>query len=66
MSILVGADTAVMVQNITGEEGRFHTRQMLEYGTRVVAGTAPGHGGQHAQTHGRFNLCSRAHSIAVS
>ncbi len=49
MSILVGADTAVMVQNITGEEGRFHTRQMLEYGTRVVAGTAPGHGGQHVE-----------------
>jgi succinyl-CoA synthetase alpha subunit len=46
VSILVDTDTAVLVQNITGEEGRFHTRQMLEYGTRVVAGTAPGHGGQ--------------------
>jgi succinyl-CoA synthetase alpha subunit len=49
VSILVDTDTAVMVQNITGEEGRFHTRQMLDYGTKVVAGTAPGHGGQSVE-----------------
>ncbi len=46
MSILVTGDTRVFVQNITGEEGRFHTKQMLAYGTQVVAGTAPGHGGE--------------------
>jgi succinyl-CoA synthetase alpha subunit len=46
MSILVDTDTRVLVQNITGDEGRFHTQQMLAYGTKVVAGTAPGHGGE--------------------
>ncbi len=49
MSILVDAGTRVVVQNITGDEGRFHTLQMLGYGTRVVAGTAPGHGGQQVE-----------------
>jgi succinyl-CoA synthetase alpha subunit len=49
MSILVGTETRVMVQNITGDEGRFHTAQMLGYGTEVVAGTAPGHGGQQVE-----------------
>lgn len=46
MSILVNAETRVLVQNIRGREGRFHTRRMLEYGTRIVAGTAAGHGGE--------------------
>lgn len=46
MSILVGAHSRVLVQGITGQEGLFHTRQMLEYGTRVVAGCTPGKGGQ--------------------
>jgi succinyl-CoA synthetase alpha subunit len=49
VSILVTADTRVLVQNITGEEGRFHTHQMLEYGTNIVAGTAPGHVGQNVE-----------------
>jgi len=49
VSILVDAGTRVLVQNITGDEGRFHTRQMLAYGTKVVAGTAPGHGGQEVE-----------------
>jgi succinyl-CoA synthetase alpha subunit len=49
MSILVDSNTRVLVQNITGEEGRFHTIQMLGYGTNVVAGTAPGHGGQQVE-----------------
>ena len=49
MSILVDASTRVLVQNITGDEGRFHTAQMLGYGTKVVAGTAPGHGGQQVE-----------------
>jgi succinyl-CoA synthetase alpha subunit len=45
MSILVNRKTKVAVQGITGGEGTFHTRQMLEYGTNVVAGVTPGKGG---------------------
>ncbi|MFB6132948.1 MAG: succinate--CoA ligase subunit alpha [Halanaeroarchaeum sp.] len=46
MSILVDEDTRVVVQGITGEEGRFHTEKMLDYGTEVVGGAVPGKGGQ--------------------
>lgn len=46
MSVLVDKNTRVLVQGITGGEGSFHTRQMIEYGTRVVAGVVPGKGGQ--------------------
>ena len=46
MSILVDDDTRVVVQGITGGEGKFHTGQMMEYGTNVVAGAVPGRGGQ--------------------
>lgn len=46
MSILVDSATRVVVQGITGGEGSFHTRNMVEYGTRVVAGVTPGKGGQ--------------------
>ncbi len=46
MSILVDADSRVLVQGITGSEGSFHTRQCVEYGTNVVAGVTPGKGGQ--------------------
>ena len=46
MSILIGANTRVLVQGITGNQGTFHTRQMLDYGTNVVAGVVPGRGGQ--------------------
>lgn len=45
MAILVGKDTRLLVQGITGREGSFHTQQMLEYGTPVVAGVTPGRGG---------------------
>jgi succinyl-CoA synthetase alpha subunit len=45
MSILVGKDSRVLVQGITGREGGFHTQQMLEYGTQIVAGVTPGRGG---------------------
>lgn len=45
MSILVGKDSRVVVQGITGSEGTFHTTQMMEYGTNVVAGVTPGKGG---------------------
>ncbi len=46
MSILLDKRTRVVVQGITGSEGSFHTLQMLEYGTKVVAGVTPGKGGQ--------------------
>lgn len=45
MSILINKDTRVVVQGITGREGAFHTEKMVEYGTKVVAGTSPGKGG---------------------
>ncbi len=45
MAILIDGNTTVVVQGITGREGGFHTRQMLEYGTHVVAGVTPGRGG---------------------
>ncbi len=46
MSILVGKNTRLLVQGITGREGSFHSRQMKEYGTNVVAGVTPGKGGE--------------------
>ncbi len=46
MSILVDGETRVIVQGITGSEGRFHTAEMLEYGTNVVGGAVPGRGGE--------------------
>ncbi len=45
MSVLVNKDTRLLVQGITGAEGTFHTSQILEYGTNVVAGVTPGKGG---------------------
>lgn len=45
MSILVDNKTKLVVQGITGDEGSFHTQQMIEYGTKVVAGVTPGKGG---------------------
>ena len=46
MSILVSKYSKIVVQGITGSEGEFHARQMLEYGTNIVAGVTPGKGGQ--------------------
>ncbi len=48
MSILVSKDTRLVVQGITGREGAFHTQQMIDYGTKVVAGVTPGKGGEWA------------------
>jgi succinyl-CoA synthetase alpha subunit len=46
MSVLVGKGTRLLVQGVTGSAGAFHTRQMIEYGTQVVAGVTPGRGGE--------------------
>lgn len=46
MSIFIDNDTRLLVQGITGRDGSFHARQMLEYGARVVGGVTPGKGGQ--------------------
>lgn len=46
MAILVDRNTRLLVQGITGREGEFHSRQMIEYGTQIVAGVTPGKGGQ--------------------
>ncbi len=60
MSILVDENTRVVVQGITGNEGMFHTRQMVEYGTKVVAGMTPGKGGQKIDGIPVFNTLSDA------
>lgn len=52
MSIFIDASTRLVVQGITGRDGSFHTNQMAEYGTRVVAGVTPGKGGQTFTTEG--------------
>tara|TARA_B100002003_G_scaffold184978_1_gene173373 strand:+ start:3192 stop:4070 length:879 start_codon:yes stop_codon:yes gene_type:complete len=61
VSILVDADSRVLVQGITGTEGSFHTRQCIDYGTKVVAGVTPGKGGQtFADTVPVFNTVAEA------
>ncbi|MEW6685407.1 MAG: succinate--CoA ligase subunit alpha [Candidatus Edwardsbacteria bacterium] len=49
MSILIDKKTKVVVQGITGRDGSFHTRQMLAYGTKIVAGVTPGKGGEKTE-----------------
>ncbi len=49
MSVIVNKDTKVVVQGMTGNEGRFHTASMLSYGTKIVAGVTPGKGGQEVE-----------------
>lgn len=60
MSILIDENTRLIVQGITGREGRFHTEQMLQYGTRVVAGVTPGKGGQEVLGVPVFNTVKEA------
>jgi succinyl-CoA synthetase alpha subunit len=60
LSILVDKNTRVIVQGITGKEGSFHTRQMIEYGTRVVAGVTPGKGGTEHEDVPIFDTVSDA------
>jgi len=60
MSIIVGEDSKVIVQGITGNEGRFHTALMLGYGTKIVAGVTPGKGGKQVQDVPVYNTVSEA------
>lgn len=60
MSILVDKSTRLLVQGITGRDGSFHTKQMLDYGTKVVAGVTPGKGGTKFDRIPVFNSLSRA------
>jgi succinyl-CoA synthetase alpha subunit len=60
VSIFVNKDTKVVVQGITGNEGSFHTRQCLSYGTRIVAGVTPGKGGQKMDDIPVFNTVADA------
>jgi len=60
MSILVDENTRVVVQGITGREGTFHTKQMLDYGTVVAAGVTPGKGGQRHEGVPVFNTVKQA------
>lgn len=60
MSILVGKDSRLLVQGITGREGGFHTQQMVDYGTRVVAGVTPGKSGQIIEGVPVFNTVAEA------
>lgn len=46
MAILVDKNSKVIVQGITGGAGKFHTERMLAYGTKIIAGTSPGKGGE--------------------
>jgi len=60
LSILVNKQTRVVVQGITGKEGTFHTKQMIEYGTKIVAGVTPGKGGTLHEGVPVFNTVAEA------
>lgn len=60
MSVLVDKNTKLVVQGITGKEGTFHTKQMIEYGTNVVGGVTPGKGGTTHEGIAVFNTVADA------
>ena len=67
MSIFIDKSTTLVVQGITGRDGSFHTKQMIEYGTRVVAGVTPGKGGQKFEDSVPiFNTVAEAFKIILS
>ena len=60
MSVFIDKDTKVLVQGITGATALFHTKQMLDYGTQIVAGVTPGKGGQVVEGVPVFNTIEEA------
>ena len=60
MGIIIGKNSKVIIQGITGKEGQFHTTLMLRYGTQIVAGVTPGKGGQQVQGVPIYNTVSEA------
>jgi succinyl-CoA synthetase alpha subunit len=60
LSVLVDKNTRLIVQGITGKEGTFHTKQMVEYGTNVVGGVTPGKGGTQHEGIAVFNTVADA------
>jgi len=60
MGIILDKDSRIIVQGITGTEGRFHTHSMLEYGTKIVAGVTPGKGGQEVEGVPVYNTVAEA------
>ncbi|MGA9225355.1 MAG: succinate--CoA ligase subunit alpha [Mesobacillus sp.] len=60
MSVFINKDTKVIVQGITGSTALFHTKQMLEYGTKIVGGTSPGKGGTEVEGVPVFNTVKEA------
>src|SRR5712691_12903939 len=60
MSILIDETTRVVVQGLTGREGSFHAQQMIEYGTKIVAGVTPGKGGTRHLDVPVFNTLAEA------
>ncbi len=63
MSVLVDENTKVFVQAITGQEGSFHTKQMMEYGTQIVGGATPGRGGQDFEGVPVFNTVAKGVAV---
>ncbi|MEW5898345.1 MAG: succinate--CoA ligase subunit alpha [Bacillota bacterium] len=69
MAIIIDENTHVLVQGITGNQGLFHTRQMLAYGTKIVAGVSPGKGGAKAEgvpVYDSVNAALEEHRIDAS
>ncbi|TLS37351.1 succinate--CoA ligase subunit alpha [Pseudalkalibacillus caeni] len=60
MSVYINKDTKVIVQGITGSQGLFHTKQMIEYGTKIVGGVTPGKGGTEVEGVPVFNTVEDA------
>ena len=60
VSVFINKDTKVIVQGITGSTALFHTKQMLEYGTKIVGGITPGKGGQEVEGVPVFNTVKDA------
>jgi len=69
MAILVGKNTRAVVQGITGSQGTFHTKLMLEYGTKIVAGVTPGKGGTNVHgvpVYDAVSEAAEAHKVDAS